>query len=95
MYAFFLRHKMTVSLKASMEARLEVSESKSLLLQVGSEIAVLDMRVKFSYQIPSFSVLIVDLRLRDLLQGGLLRKTILKKISYVLCKTLAVTQTTS
>ena len=78
-----------------MEARLEVSESKSLLLQVGSEIAVLDMRVKFSYQIPSFSVLIVDLRLRDLLQGGLLRKTILKKISYVLCRTLAVTQTTS
>ena len=76
-----------------MEARLEVSESKSLLLQVGSEIAVLDMR--FSYQIPSFSVLIVDLRLRDLLQGGLLRKTILKKISYVLCRTLAVTQTTS
>ena len=76
-----------------MEARLEVSESKSLLLQVGSEIAVLDMR--FSYQIPSFSVLIVDLRLRDLLQGGLLRKTILKKISYVLCRTLAVTQMTS
>ena len=80
MYALFLRHKMTASLKASMEARPEVSESKSLLLQVGSEIAVLDMRVKFSYQIPSFSVLIVDLRLRDLLQGGLLRKTILKLV---------------
>ena len=36
--------------------------ARYLLLQVGSEIAVLDMGVKFSYQIPSFSVLIVDLR---------------------------------
>ena len=61
-YALFLRHKIPASLEASMEnkeARLEVCE---VLLQVGSEIAVLDMGVKFSYQIPSFSVLIVDLR---------------------------------
>ena len=34
----------------------------SLQLQVGTEISVLDMGVKFSYQIPSFSVLAVDFR---------------------------------